>query len=416
MKKPIVALIAISLLFLGVSGRDPDQTESQLLTINQAISVALSGNAQIQSANQELKAARARRLQAEAMPDPSLTMETAGLPSGLKHKAGQETEIFLGVEQFIEYPARRKERIKISQYDEELVELNLNRISCLVTARVKKAYYRAVLHERMVDLMLENFELLDKFLDLVRVNYEAGRAKYADVLRLRIEKAKLKNQLIEQARVRDEARAELNLLLGRRAEERLELEKNFVFIPFSKSFEEVKQEALAESASLKLAALKQEQASSVLKLSWLNRRPDFQVGFFAPSKRLNAWGFSLSINLPLSKKMVEGERLEAAANLESMKISVRAMERSILTRLQNYYQAVKATAEQVRMYEETLMMEVENELKINLEYYKFGQAEAFVLLDLFRNYLATRVDHLQALYLYQISLVDLEASGEEDTN
>jgi cobalt-zinc-cadmium efflux system outer membrane protein len=116
----------------------------------------------------------------------------------------------------------------------------------------------------------------------------------------------------------------------------------------------------------------------------------------------------------LSGKRVLGEREEAAAARDAAALDLAARERRLEALLGIAYAAVQSAQAQVRLFEDKLLAEIEDELKVSLEYYRFGKMESYALLDLHRTYAEARLEHLRALQLYLTSLADLETAGEED--
>ena len=105
--------------------------------------------------------------------------------------------------------------------------------------------------------------------------------------------------------------------------------------------------------------------------------------------------------------------MEAEAVREIALISVEKEERRIMARLETAYSSVRAAEEQVKIFEQQLLKEVEDELKLGISHYQYGKIEFFNLLDLYRTFAAVRLEHLKSLYLYLVSLADLEVAGEE---
>jgi len=156
-----------------------------------------------------------------------------------------------------------------------------------------------------------------------------------------------------------------------------------------------------------------EQAASAVKLAELSRRPDFLAGFLLPSVRPNAWGVSFGLTMPfLRPGRARGERMEAAADAEAVRLGAEALDRRVRTAIESAFVAAKSAEEQVLVYEKGLLQELEDELGIQLEYFRYGKAEAFSLLDLHRTYVLAQVEHLRALLIYNLSLADLEVAGE----
>jgi outer membrane protein TolC len=110
---------------------------------------------------------------------------------------------------------------------------------------------------------------------------------------------------------------------------------------------------------------------------------------------------------------LEGEAIEAEAEAVRTRIAVAATERRLRAAVETAYAAAKAAGEQVLVFERDLIGELEDELAIQLEYFRYGKIEAFSLIDLHRTFVQAEVEHLRALFLYNVALADLEVAGEE---
>lgn len=383
------------------------------LTMAQAVEAALAGHPDIQAALAEIKAAAARTRQTGARPDPALGFGTAGIPFGLGRDDLKEAELDLGLEQTFEFPGKRKLRIEIGRFGEGLASLELERIRLLLAARVRRSYLRVALAERALAGIIEAANLLDRVIEAVQVRYAAGGAAYSDVLRARVDKSRLRNQALEERRERQAAAAELNELIGRPASEPLVLLTGLDAPPLARGADEIKAAALAERPSLKIASLRAEQAAAAERLAGLNRGPDLTAGLFVPSKRLSAWGFSLGLTLPLSSKRWQGERAEAAAGLESSRAEAAGLRRRLAAVIEAAHQSYRLADEQVRVFELDLLAEIEDELKVSLDLYRYGKIEAFALIDLHRAAAEAKLEHLRAVYNRAIALIDLDIAGED---
>jgi cobalt-zinc-cadmium efflux system outer membrane protein len=380
------------------------------LSLDQAVEMALSRHPDVLAARQEMRGAAARRLQAEARPDPSLTFSTDAIPFSLK---GGATEINLGLEQTFEFPGKRSLRTEIGRDAEDLAALDLERIRLLLAARVKRASYRTVLAERSAADLERAVSLLDQLIEDVRIRFEAGQSLYADILRARVEKARLQNRIIEARRDRNAGEIELAHLLGLPAGETPALLTPLLFAPLDKSAAQVLEAARRTRPSLKIAALRAARAEAEVKLAGLNRSPDLTAGLFVPSKTFRGWGFSFGLTLPLSRPRWEGQRAEADAIRALNAIGVDAVSRRIGARVAAAYGELKTAEEQVKVFETRLLAEIEDEIKISLEYYRYGKMEAYALLDLYRSLTEAHLEHGHALYLCAVALADLDVAGED---
>jgi cobalt-zinc-cadmium efflux system outer membrane protein len=403
--------LGIILALSSVPGRAA-QTE-EAFSLEKAVEIALTRNPDVRAAQAEIRAAAARRLQAEARPDPTLGLGLAAIPFSLKAGEGREAEIDFGFEQTFEFPGKRNLRVEIGRFGEDIASLDLERVRLVLTARVRKAYVRVVRSDQALERLAAAVGFIDRVIEAIQVQYAAGRAAYLDVLRARVDKARLRNQAIEERRERQAAAAELNLLLGRPASEPFTLLSGFETTPLVRSAADIKAAALSERPSIKIAALRVEQAAAAERLTGFNRKPDLTAGLYVPSKRFSAWGFSLGLTLPLSGKRWTGERAEAAAIRESSLAAVDGLRRRLSAMIESAYESVRLAEEQVSVFERQLLAEIEDELKVSLDLYALGKIEAFVLLDLHRAAAEARLEHLRAVYNGTVARIDLDIAGED---
>jgi cobalt-zinc-cadmium efflux system outer membrane protein len=384
------------------------------LTIEKAVEIALARNPDILEARTAIEAARGRRLQLASRPEPRLLGSVEGAPLPALKKDGDQTEVNLGVEQVFEYPGKRSLRTEIGRQGEDLAAAELERVQLLVTARVKKAYWKAAFAGSAAAALGKSASRLDALLADLQAKYRTSVASYADILRARAEKARLRNQVLEQIKERQTAGLELNELLGRASDEPVELLTGMSFTPLVADLLGLWENARATRPSFKIAALRKDRAAAAVKLAGLSRRPDFLAGFLLPSVRPNAWGVSFGLTMPfLRPGRVKGEAMEAGAEAELARLAAVALDRRVRSVLERAYTAAKAAEEQVLVFEKSLLAELEGELEIQLEYFRYGKVEAYSLLDLHRTYVLAEVEYLRALLLYNLALADLEIAGEE---
>ena len=401
-------------LFLGLGLASTLAAQEAGLSLEKALEASLGRNARILAAQQEVKAAAARRLQAEARPDPSLSLSTESIPWTLKAREDRPTELSLGIEQRFEFPGKRALRTEIGQRGEDAAVLELERVRIVVSAGVKRAYFRTVLAGETLSALEPAVETLDRLIEHVLVRIQTGGSSYADVVRARIERARVRNRIIEARRERDAAMDDLLLLMGRQAGETVRLTTGLACPPLERTAADALGAARAGRPSLKIARIGAERAASAARLAGLNRKPDLSAGLFVPSKSFGGWGFALGLSLPLPEKRWAGERAEAEAARETSFLAAEAREMRLAVLVGRAYAGAKAAAEQVGVFERSLLVDVEEEVKLAVEYYRSGKVEAYALIDLERAATEARIEYYRAQYAYAVALADLEAAGEED--
>lgn len=407
-----VAVIALWAA-LAQSTVPPPPAPGPRLSLEQAVEIALARNPEVLAAQAGVAAARGRTLQLGARPEPQIVAEVEGLPLPGAGGESSDTEFSLGLEQVFEYPGKRALREEAGRRGEEMAEAGLERVRILLEARVRRAYWTAVFAAAAAEALERSASRLDALIEDVREKYRTGAAGYGDVLRARAERARLKNQILDQAREKRAGELALGELLGLSAAGPPVLTTPLPFVPLEPGAEALVESARTSRPSFRLAALRVAQAEAAVKLAGLGRRPDLLAGLTLPSQRFGAWGVSLGLTLPfLRPGRARGQAMEAAAEAEAGRSAAAALELRARSAVESAFAAAKSAEAQVLVYDQGLLREIEDELTIELEYFRFGKTGAFALLDLHRTYALAQVERLRALLLYNLARVDLEVAGE----
>jgi len=345
-RRPFVIVIAAALLATG-----PLSAQETGLTLEKAVETALARNPEVHAAEARVEAARGRTLQLKSRPEPQAQVSFEGLALPGLRKEGDQAEIHLGVEQAFEYPGKRALRGEIGRTGEDMAVAELDRVRLLLAARVKRAYWTTAFARGASQALERSAARLASLLEDLRSKYRTGAAAYADVLRARAEQARLRNQILEQAKEERTAGLALDELLGREPGETAALVTPLPFVPLQIEPAALVERARSTLPSFRLAALGIERADAAVKLAGLSRKPDFLAGFLLPSIRLNGWGVSFGLTMPfLRPGRAKGEVMEASAEAEAGRIAAGALERRVRTAVETAYVAAKSAEEQVLVF------------------------------------------------------------------
>ncbi|MDL1878488.1 TolC family protein [Cytophagia bacterium CHB2] len=396
------------------------------MSLQQAIDLAMTNNPQVLTAQKEVEAARARILQAEALPNLEFSLNWDETPSNFNvTKAGERN---IGFVQPFEFPGKRGARGQVAKIESQFLEGSLRRTKLLVSADVKRAYYQAWLNQKSVANFEAIADLLQQFRETATARYQAQKVTFLEVLRAKTELAKINNELIAARREAQNALAELNRLLGRAGSTPLALADDFSYQPFTKTVEMVVNEMRQLSVSRRLSETLVERGRAQMRLAQKSYLPDFAVGLFHQKRdgqppftadnplgvtESGLWGIDIGVSIPLwFWKGPRGQAEEARAFIDLAQIQRESVDRNITTAIENAHRSVKAAEEQVRLFEETLLRDVEDELRSGVSHYQTDQIDALNLIDIYRTYTATQAEYYRALYNYHVALADLEVAGE----
>jgi cobalt-zinc-cadmium efflux system outer membrane protein len=404
--KPFILWLLLAAGFVpGLAAGD------RAITIDDAVDRALSRHPAVLRAQKDVDAARGRRLQLEAVPNPELSFEAAGLP--LWNSRG-EKEFSLGVRQLVEFPGKRSLRRQIGRSGEGQADLELTRVRNVVRSRVETAYFRAAYAQQRLAELGSILATLKEYSELAAERYKSGQVPYLDVIRGRLESLRVQNEIVEARRDLKEKTMTLGLLMGESAYEPLVFSTEIGFTPLGKSWEELKSAALA-GLILQLTEARRKQADLTLSLARKSGLPDFLFGLFVPSKRLGGWGFEVGIGLPLFRKGYRGAAIEAEALSQAAAIEAQSRARRVLLILESSYADAQALEEQIDLFRDSLMRDVEESLRAGLINYQYGRSDALGVLDIVRSLKETRGEFLKALLNHRLALIEIAAAGEDES-
>lgn len=388
--------------------------EPKPLSLHDAITLAMEGNPRIRQAQQGVVASEGRALQAWAVSRPELSATWTGIPSGLRIGQAEEREI--GMSQAFEFPGKRWLRGQAGDQDVELTQAQLERLKVLIAARVKQLYYAALAPQTEIENLESVRDLLSGFVESTLTKYQSGEIPFVEVLRFKVELARLNNDLIEARRRQAVRLRELNLLLGQPPDAGFVLTERLAFTPFFKTLEEIETEAFRSSQALRIAQVATRQSGQHLQLARMGYTPDFRIGMFAfetPGAGSDGWTAEIGLEIPLWGWWEQkGKIQEARAMQESRLIQQETLERAVRGTVASSFERVKAAEAQVRLFQTSLLADTGDALQSAITEYQFNRIDALSLLDIYRTYKTTQIEYTRSLLNYQIALANLEVAAE----
>jgi cobalt-zinc-cadmium efflux system outer membrane protein len=205
--------IAVCALAIPASAASAQAADALHLSRRQTIAEALARNAQLDIAREQTAQARARRVTATAVADPTLTAAFDQLSQPFSLAGASSRPVGLGLTIYFPDKFRLNNRIGLS--DVRNAESNY-RLQAQTIALQASATYDSLLvalaHRKILDSALV---LAKDFLNRTQVRFEGGTAAKLDVIQAQVGVAQAVNDLIANERDIAAAQASLNRTLGR---------------------------------------------------------------------------------------------------------------------------------------------------------------------------------------------------------
>src|SRR5262249_14770749 len=183
------------------------------LSRRQTIAEALVKNAQLDVAREQTAEARARRVSATAIPDPTLTAAFDQETSPFTLSGAASRPVGLGLT--IPWPDKFRLNNRIGLADIRTSESNLRLQRQTVALQASAAYDSLLVALKHRENLTEALTLASDFLKRTQSRFEAGTVAKLDVIQAQVGVAQANNYLIGNERDTLPAQASLNRTLGR---------------------------------------------------------------------------------------------------------------------------------------------------------------------------------------------------------
>ncbi|MDR3726902.1 MAG: TolC family protein [Terracidiphilus sp.] len=356
------------------------------LTVDEAVAEARQGNPAIRAAVRRLSLAQMKISTARSLDDPMFQVRDWGTPLSKPWDLNQ-AQVMLMVQQTFPSRLKRDMRAKVAGDDAAVAAEELEALRQQVDADVRKAC--ADLKRNAVEMKLHDrqSDLLKEAVAAALAQYTTGKVPQADVLRAQMALTRLSEHLIELEEERDTARSALNALLGRRADDAIEITGAYAPAAPLPPLEDLERMALEHRPEL--ASLRKQIATShdQSQLTRLAMKPDFTVGagyMLMPTGSMarNAYMAEVGMNLPwLNRERHDGEAKQADAATEVTRAELEARTTVVFSEIRQAQIAVQAAEKRTKLYRDTLLPQAEATFKASTAAYQNNRAEFQMLID-----------------------------------
>lgn len=403
------------LCFLG-SGM-MTQADSQILSKEAAVHLALEQNPDVLAARQVWEASQARIKQARALPEPELELEYEELSAVTL--LGSFGERSFGATQTIEFPLKWWQRGQAASQAAKATRLAVLEMTRLdIGFRVKIAYDRVLFERKRLDYVMQNEQLAQDFLSKARRRLEAGDVSQLEVLRADVEAGRGANRVIQVRNELSVAKAELNTLLARPGRTPLEINGDLDYRPVEMELDKLQLLALERRPDFLGAGWALESSLSRKGIAGAALLPDLNVGVFrqtirGPTGNDNFWRVGIKVDLPLwGAAQQRGELAEARALVNQALAEKNGIRNQILLEIESAFLEVQTSGKQVVLFQERILREAERSFVVANRRHVEGKANYVELLGARQVLIEVREEYAAALFNARSALYRLErASG-----
>lgn len=366
-------LARICLLFLAsVAGA---ATGDSTLSLDQAISEALSRNPRLAAVAHSRDAAGERPAQSSSLPNPMFTYRgmDAASGGGFPNTGEKRFEI----EQSLPGYGKRGLREAVSVKEAGAMAAEMETVARELVWKVKEAAYELQAVQKALLITRDEKDLLDRMAKVAEARYAAGETAQADVIKARTEITMLDQKLIElEGQVRT-LQASLALLMNR--SDGQGVMAITAPVPADAVPDPVVQvkAALGKRPEIKAAALAAERNDLKRQLMRRETRPDYKVGveYLSIEHGEDMVMFMVGVELPLWRGKNSAAIREAGHRVAASESDREAIERQVVLDVQSACYKVETARRTLDLYRKDLIPQAALRLQSSEAGYRAGNVD-----------------------------------------
>ncbi|WP_160715318.1 TolC family protein [Chitinophaga solisilvae] len=363
--------------------------------------------------------AAAKVLSAKVFPDPELNM---GVFDNGQRRMQLGYGFNAGLGYTLELGGKRRARISLARSEQELTRYLLEDYFRNLRADATLAFLQAMQQQRLHEVKQQAYEFMRALAAADSIRFRAGMITETDARQSAIEAGLLLNEAYGATADMQNARLQLNLLLGRfSGDATLAVQGDFSRFTRSFSLPQLITEAQNSRADL-LAALQQQDVSRKnLQLAKASRAIDLGLNLginnvsvvtnvVAPTPSMNTVSAGISIPLKFSARN-QGELKAATYDVQQQEVNARQARLQIQTEVTTAWTSYLVAGQQLRQFDTGLLEQARKVLDGRIYSYRRGETSLLEVLTAQRTYNDVQEQYADRLYRHAAALVELERAA-----
>jgi len=401
-----VAICSDKALLLSYAQESNTQTE--YLTLEDAVEIAINNNPLIKSKTHNIGSYEGRIKQAGLLPNPAIEFFTQETPTN--NIGFDQSQNSIGLSQKLETGGKRKLRVKAAEKEKKVMEMDLQTTIADITAQVKNSFFNVLTTQEELTFAEETLEIAKSLMSISSQRFEIGDIARIEVLKAEIELSNAKMSIQNAERKYLNSAKMLQTVMGVSDIDVNNLSPISTADTPSLNLDDLNNLLLNNHPALK--ARKKVVDLSVIKITEAKRMAIPDINATIGYKRLSASDINtvqagIEFPLPIFNRN-QGKIIEARALSHKAKDDVDVVRNQLLLQLSNAFSLYTSTREQVRFFTYSIIPQSEESLKIARQGYKQGEFDYLEVLDAQRTLANTRISYLKILNELFSSITEIE--------
>lgn len=381
-----------------------------VVTLRQAIALALTQNPELAAFSQEVRAAEARALQESLPPNPEAGVTIENIAGSRAYRGTDQTETTIGISQLLETGRKREKRTRMAELETELANWDYEKQRVDVLTEVALRFIDVLAAQQRLQLARQNAVLAAQVLDTVDKQIKAGKLSSIEHDKQSVETVTTRVELERAQRRLTAARHQLAATWGG-SNPRFERAAGDLTtvqpIPPIQALADL----VSQNPDVARWTTEMAQRRAALDLADAQKLPDLTAGVGV--RRLNesddtALVFEFSLPLPLFNRN-QGNVSAAQHNSVKAIQERRAAETRVKTALAAAYEELAASYAEVVALRDEGLPAAQRAFDGAQEAFQRGQFDYLSVLDAQRTLIEIHSRYIDALAAYHGAVVEAEA-------
>jgi cobalt-zinc-cadmium efflux system outer membrane protein len=386
------------------------QAKDQMPTfeLDRIIELALERNPAIASARSVIEQNEGRRTEAGAYPNPTVGFQTADATIRDPSNGVRMMERGVTVHQTVEWPGMREARQDAAAAGLAGATVGLEEARLNLIAEVKGLFYELLLAERTVDLLQQNFETVQEVARIVKARVRSGEGPQFESVKAEVEVLKAKQELTKAKNAVRVRLVGLDTLTAGGLGPRYKVQGDFRSLRDHLDPEQMASRDLSQHPILKRQGKLVEQAEITVSKERQSRMPNVTMfgGYAREAGREAVFG---GLTVPTPIWYLQQGHIATALGSQRKEEAELLRARNDLARAINQHAREAETAqEQILVYEEGLLKQAQEALRIAQLSFRQGASSLLDVLDAQRVQRQITVDYNQARFELSLALTRFE--------
>ena len=386
------------------------QAKDQIPTfdLDRILELALERNPAIASARSVIEQNEGRQIQAGAYPNPTIGAQTANGAVRDPSTGTSMTEYGVTLQQTVEWPGMRAARKDAAGAGLVSATVGLDEAKLNLIAEVKQGFYELLLAERTVDVLQQNLETVQEVARLVKARVRTGEGPQFELVKAEVEVLKAKQEVTKAKNSVRVKLVGLDTLTAGALGTRYKVQGDFRMLREHLAYEQMVSRDPSQHPTLRRRGKLVEQAELTVNKERQGRVPN--VSFFgAYAREVGREALVGGVTVPTPLWYLQQGHIATALGTQRQEEAEFIRARNDLVRAINQHAREAETAQElILVYEEGLMKQAQEALRIAQLSFRQGASSLLEVLDAQRVQRQITVDYNQARFELSLALTRFE--------